>query len=149
MLERPRRVLIVGGYGEVGRHRAVDLEVAHRGCGVVAGRHPERSSGFPARRIDVDDAGSIDVALDGADVVVACVRQREPHLLRAAVRRGLAYTSIAPPWMEWPDLEPLRLRARETSARIVLAAGIEPERVVFPAPIGPRRAFTEQVRGAA
>jgi saccharopine dehydrogenase-like NADP-dependent oxidoreductase len=66
------------------------------------------------------------LALEGVSVVVACVRQREPHLLRAAVRRGLAYTSIAPPWMLWPETEPLRAEAKRTSARIVLAAGLEP-----------------------
>lgn len=58
--------------------------------------------------------------------MVACVRQREPHLLRAAVRRGIAYTSIAPPWMPWPAVQELDAEARRTGARIVLAAGIEP-----------------------
>jgi saccharopine dehydrogenase-like NADP-dependent oxidoreductase len=119
-------ILIVGGYGEVGRRIARLLEVAHPGSVVVAGRNPERATGGPARRIDVDDPASIDAALPGIDVVVACVRQREPHLLHAAVRRGIAYTSIAPPWMPWPELEPLHAEARRTGARIVAATGLEP-----------------------
>ncbi|WP_437723549.1 saccharopine dehydrogenase family protein [Sorangium sp. So ce861] len=119
-------ILVVGGYGEVGRRLAVQLEATQSGRVVVAGRHPERAGGVRARRIDADDAASIERALEGVGVVVACVRQREPQLLRAAVRRGIAYTSIAPPWMPWPEIEPLREQARRTGARVVLAAGLEP-----------------------
>jgi saccharopine dehydrogenase (NAD+, L-lysine-forming) len=120
-----QEILVVGGYGAVGQPIARLLGAAHPGSVLVAGRHPERAAG-PARRIDVDDAASVDAALDGIDVVVACVRQREPHLLQAVVRRGIAYTSIAPPWVPWPELEPLHLRAQQTGARIVAAAGLEP-----------------------
>jgi saccharopine dehydrogenase (NAD+, L-lysine forming) len=120
------KILIVGGYGEVGRRLATLLEAGSPDRVIVAGRHPELAHGFPARLIDLDDPGSIDRALDGIGVVVACARQREPHLLRAAVRRGLAYTSIAPPWMPWADIQPLRAEAERTGARIILAAGLEP-----------------------
>lgn len=119
-------ILVVGGYGEVGRLLAKQLECAYPGCVVVGGRNPERATSVRARHIDVDDVASIEVALDGVATVVACVRQREPHLLRAAVRRGLAYTSIAPPPMDWPGLEPLRTSAPKTGARVIVGAGIEP-----------------------
>jgi saccharopine dehydrogenase (NAD+, L-lysine forming) len=120
------KILIVGGYGEVGRRLATQLEATRPGRVIVAGRHPEQASGFPARRIDVDDAGSIEQALDGVGVVVACIRQREPHVLRAAVRRGIAYTSIAPPRLPWSALEPLRTEAQRTGARIIVGAGLSP-----------------------
>lgn len=120
------KILIVGGYGEVGRRLAAQLEATQPGRVIVGGRHPERAIGIEARRIDIEDPGSIELALDGIGVVVACVRQREPHLLRAAIRRGIAYTSIAPPWMPWPETEPLRTEAEHSGARIILAAGLEP-----------------------
>lgn len=119
-------ILIVGGYGEVGRRLRAQLEATQPNRVVVAGRHPEQASGVRARRIDVDDPNSIEPALEGVGVVVACVRQREPHLLRAAIAHGIGYTSIAPPWMPWPELEPLDVQAKGTGARIVLAAGLEP-----------------------
>jgi len=120
------RILVVGGYGEVGRRLALGLEGTQRGRVILGGRHPVLGSSLESRRIDVDDPVSIDAALDGVGVVVACVRQREPHLLRAAVRHGLAYTSIAPPWIPWSATDELRTEARKTGARIVLAAGLEP-----------------------
>src|SRR5262245_51001513 len=97
-----REILIVGGYGEVGRRVATILEAAHPSSVVIAGRHPERANGLRSRGMDVDDPASVEAALEGIDTVVACVQQKKPQLLRAAVRHGIAYTSIAPPWMLWP-----------------------------------------------
>jgi saccharopine dehydrogenase-like NADP-dependent oxidoreductase len=119
-------ILIVGGYGEVGLRIATQLEATHPRRVVVAGRHPERAAWTRAKRIDVDDPASVDEALEGTCAVVACVRQREPHLLHAAVRRGLVYTSIASPWLPWPAVVGLHEEARLTGARAVLAAGLEP-----------------------
>jgi hypothetical protein len=34
--------------------------------------------------------------LGGVGLVMSCIDQPEPHLLRAAIARGLAYTDIAP-----------------------------------------------------
>jgi saccharopine dehydrogenase-like NADP-dependent oxidoreductase len=121
-----REILVIGGYGEVGRRLAAILETAHPGAVIVGGRNPVRAGGLRSRRVDVDDETSIDSALEGVDTVVACVRQKGAQLLQAAVRRGIAYTSIAPPWMMWPEIEPLDAEAKKRGARIVLAAGIEP-----------------------
>ena len=117
------RILVVGGYGEVGRRLTEQLERTQPNRVIVAGRH---ASGSRSRKIDVDDAAAVDTALDGISVVAACVRQRQPHLLRAAVRRGIAYTSIAPPRVSSAETELLAAEARRTGARIVLAAGLEP-----------------------
>lgn len=119
-------ILIVGGYGEVGRRIAMILAQAHAQSVIVAGRNPDRASEHPATRIDVDDEASIDAALHGVELVVACVRQRQPRLLRAAVRRRIAYTSIAPPQTDGSALDPLRAEAERKGARVVLGAGIEP-----------------------
>ena len=119
-------ILIVGGYGEVGRRLTTLLEAREPGRVMVAGRHPEHADGVSARHIDLDDPASIERALEGVGVVVACTRQREPHLLRAAVRRGLAYTSIAPPRLPVAETNDLREQAKETGARIVLATGLQP-----------------------
>lgn len=119
-------ILLVGGYGEVGRRIAALLEPTHPGSVLVAGRNPGRAAERRSRRIDVDDPASIEAALAGVGTIVACVRQREPHLLRAAIRHGLAYTSIAPPWIEWPDLLPLHEEAQRTGARLIYGTGLEP-----------------------
>ena len=119
-------ILVVGGYGEVGRRLTAQLEATQPNRVIVAGRHPEKAGGVGARKIDVDNAASVESALDGVGVVVACVRQSQPHLLRAAALRGIAYTSIAPPRMPESEADLLAVEAKRTGARIVLAAGLEP-----------------------
>ena len=97
-------ILIVGGYGTVGHRIAADLAPDAPGRIVVAGRSGERATAFAAtlgygtrgRPIDVDDSVSIEAALDGVSLVVSCIDQPEPHLLRAAIAHGLAYTDITP-----------------------------------------------------
>lgn len=119
-------ILIVGGYGEVGRRIAALLEPTHPGSVLVAGRNPPQATELRSRRIDVDDPVSIEAALAGVGTVVACVRQREPHLLHAAIRHGIAYTSIAPKRIDWTDLMPLHEEAQRTGARLIFGTGLEP-----------------------
>jgi saccharopine dehydrogenase-like NADP-dependent oxidoreductase len=138
-MNRGSDILIVGGYGEVGGRLASLLEAGHRGRVVVGGRNPERAGGGRAKRIDVDDPTSIEGALDGVGTVVACVRQSQLHLVRAAIRRGLAYTSIVPPQVPWAALEPLRSEARRSGARIVWATGLAPGISSVLARIGAKR----------
>ena len=88
-------ILIVGGYGEVSRRITALLEPTHPGSVLVAGRNPSQATELRSRRIDVDEPASIEAALAGVGTIVACVRQREPHLLRAAIRHGIARNPAA------------------------------------------------------
>src|SRR5215207_8437554 len=107
-------ILITGGYGTVGRRVVTDLAPEYPGRLVLTGRSAEKAAhlaaelghGVRSRRIDVDDLGSVEAALDGVGVVMSCIDQPEPHLLRAAIGRGLAYTDIAPHLMTRRPPEP-------------------------------------------
>jgi saccharopine dehydrogenase (NAD+, L-lysine forming) len=100
----------------------------------VAGRSHERANHFATafgqavrgRTIDVDDHASVEEALDGVGLVVSCIDQREPHLLRAAIAHGLAYTDITPHLMQRRPTEAMKLDATHTSARYVLGSGLAP-----------------------
>lgn len=127
-------ILVVGGYGIVGRRIAAQLAHHFPGRVVVAGRDAERARalcvelghGSQARLIDIDAPSSITAALEGVHTVVACVAQRELHLLRASISRGLAYTDIAPRLAFWRGAEEMDAEARRTGARILLGAGLSP-----------------------
>lgn len=133
-MSESRDILVVGGYGAVGRRIAAHLAPRFPGRVVIAGRDERRAEalcrelghGTRARRIDVDDAASIGPALEGVGTVMACVAQRELHLLRTAIERGLAYTDIAPRLAFWQGAEEMAAEARRTGARIVLGAGLSP-----------------------
>lgn len=127
-------ILIAGGYGTVGRRVAADLASEYSGRVVVAGRSAEKAArlagelghGVRGRRVDVGDLGSLEAALDDVGLVLSCIDQPEPHLLRAAIARGLAYTDIAPHLMTRRPTGPMRAEATRTGARIVLGAGLAP-----------------------
>ena len=127
-------ILIVGGYGTVGRRIAADLAPDYPGRIVVAGRSLERATqlavelgyGVRARQANVDDPASIAVALEGVGVVVSCIDQREPHLLSAAIAHGLAYTDITPHLMQRRPAQAMKAEAAQTGARILLGAGLAP-----------------------
>src|SRR5215203_3833596 len=97
-------ILITGVYGTVGGRVAADLAPGYPGRVIVAGRSAEKAAQFAAelghgvrgRGVDVGDDASVEAALDGVGVVMSCIDQPEPHLLRAAITYGLAYTDIAP-----------------------------------------------------
>ena len=127
-------ILITGGYGTVGRRVAADLAPDYPGRVVVAGRSAEKAAqltvelahGVRGRRVDVGEPLSVEAALEGVGVVLSCIDQAEPHLLRAAIRRGLAYTDIAPHLMTRRPTEAMKAKATQTGARIVLGAGLAP-----------------------
>ncbi|HEX2741966.1 MAG TPA: saccharopine dehydrogenase NADP-binding domain-containing protein, partial [Rubrobacter sp.] len=127
-------ILITGGYGTVGSRVAADLAPDYPGRLVLAGRSAAKAGqlaaeigyGVRGRRIDVGNPASVEAALGGVGVLVSCVDQPEPHLLRAAIARGLACTDIAPHLMTRRPTEGMKAEATHTGARIVLGAGLAP-----------------------
>lgn len=127
-------ILITGGYGTVGRRVAADLAPEYPGRLVVAGRSAEKAAqlaaelghGVRGRRVDVGDPNLVEAVLDGVGLVISCIDQPEPHLLRTAIRRGLAYTDIAPHLMTRRPTEIMKAEAVQSGARIVLGTGLAP-----------------------
>jgi saccharopine dehydrogenase (NAD+, L-lysine-forming) len=133
-VSRDTDILITGGYGTVGRRVAADLAPDYPDQVVVAGRSAERAArlaaelGHGARgcRLDLADPDSVEAALCGVGLVVSCIDQPEPHLLRSAIGRGLAYTDIAPHLMTRRPTEAMKAEATRSGARIVLGSGLAP-----------------------
>lgn len=130
-------ILIVGGYGVVGRRIAADLAPDYRDRVVVAGRHLDRAKDIAAaighgargREIDVNVPSSVAAALDDVAVVVSCVDQPGRNLLNAAIERGLRYTDITPHLTELGRgiaYERIDAAAKKSGACVVLGTGIVP-----------------------
>jgi saccharopine dehydrogenase-like NADP-dependent oxidoreductase len=127
-------ILVVGGYGVVGRRIAALLAPQFPGRIVIAGRDLARAdalagavgNGARATRIEINDRLSIEGALGGVGTVMVCVAQAVTLLLDAALERGLAYTDLAPRHAFQRDAKKLADDARRTGARILLGAGLSP-----------------------
>lgn len=130
-------ILIVGGYGVVGRRIAAELGPDYPNRVVVAGRSRARADeaataighGVRGRSIDITVPSSVAAALDGVAVVISCIDQPGRTLLWAAVERGLRYTDITPHLTELgrgAEYERIDTAARASGARLVLGTGIVP-----------------------
>ena len=130
-------ILIVGGYGVVGRRIAAELAPDYPDRVVVGGRNLARAEeiataigrGVRGRRIDIAEPSSIAAALEGVAVVISCIDQPGRTLLWAAVERGLHYTDITPHLTELgrgAAYDKIDAAARAFGARVVLGTGIVP-----------------------
>lgn len=130
-------LLIVGGYGVVGRRIAEALAPDYPERVVLAGRNRARADATAAhighgtcgRVIDINDAQSIAAALEGVSTVISCIDQPGRKLLWAAARRGLGYTDITPHLTELgrgAAYDEIDAAARTSGARLVLGTGIVP-----------------------
>lgn len=130
-------ILIVGGYGVVGRRIAAELALDYPDRVVVAGRSLALADqtataighGARGRWIDITVPSSIAAALEGVAVVISCIDQPGRMLLWAAVDRGLRYTDITPHLTELgrgAAYERIDDAARASGARLVLGTGIVP-----------------------
>jgi short subunit dehydrogenase-like uncharacterized protein len=130
-------ILIVGGYGVVGRRIAAELGPDYPGRVVIAGRSRARADeaataighGVRGRIIDIAVPSSIAAAFDGVAVVISCIDQPGRTLLWAALERGLRYTDITPHLTELgrgAGYEKIDAAARASGARLVLGTGIVP-----------------------
>jgi len=132
-----QEILIVGGYGVVGRRIAAELAPDYPGRVVLGGRTLARAEaiataighGARGRRIDIAVPASIEAALEGVAVVISCIDQPGRTLLWAAVERGLHYTDITPHLTELgrgAAYDKIDAAARASGARVVLGSGLVP-----------------------
>ncbi len=127
-------ILIVGGYGHVGRLIAKDMAPRFPGRVVVAGRNGERAQAFAeelgngARGIALDatDSAAVEKALEGMMLVISCIDQEEPHLLRSAVAGGLTYIDISAELDLWEHARELEDEAKQNGARVLIGSGLVP-----------------------
>jgi len=148
------QILIVGGYGDVGRRIAIELAPSYPGRVIVVGRQSVRADeaataiGYGVRggQIDTSAPSSIASALEGVSIVISCVDLPNRALLWAAIDRGLRYTDITPRLTELgrgAAYERVVAATQATGACVVLGTGIAPGIANVMA-----RALTDSLSGA-
>ncbi|MEU8798883.1 saccharopine dehydrogenase [Spirillospora sp. NPDC048819] len=120
-----RRVVVLGGYGAVGREVVAGL-LGHVPEVVAAGRDLAKArtvDGAIPMRIDLrgDDLNRID-----ADAVVMCADQENARVAEAALGRGIDYVDVSASHEVLAGIEKLDGLAREREATAVLSVGLAP-----------------------
>lgn len=94
---RRGEIVVLGGYGAVGRAAAARLHRWFPGRVVIAGRDGRRAAAAAreiadtvrAREVDVGDEPAVARAIDGAGVAVVCVEHANVTVARACLERGV------------------------------------------------------------
>jgi saccharopine dehydrogenase-like NADP-dependent oxidoreductase len=126
-------VLVVGGYGTIGRTVCTELATGASRRVVAAGRTDTKAAAFAdsvegvqSAVVDAEDPATYDEALEDADVAVVCLDQDEPTFAKACLERGVDYVDISPSDTLLREIEAFDGVARARDATAVLSVGLSP-----------------------
>ena len=128
------KILVVGGYGDVGARVSEHMARLYPGRTVVGGRRgavAERlanriGDGTRAMQIDIGDATSVSAALEGVELVAVCLHDPKGLVVANAVERGLGYVDINADHQTLKAGLRLHAQAVASGARVVLGIGLAP-----------------------
>jgi saccharopine dehydrogenase (NAD+, L-lysine forming) len=125
-------IVIVGGYGHVGREIARVLAPAFPGRVVVAGRDAERGEvlavtlGSGVRALRADASVDIDVILAGARLVIMCLDLGDATFVARCLAAGVDYIDITADDRTLAAIEALDPVACAGGATAVISVGLAP-----------------------
>ncbi|MEF3302925.1 saccharopine dehydrogenase family protein [Paenibacillus sp. GYB003] len=126
-------ILVIGGYGRVGRTICSELAPLYPGKVVAAGRNLERAERFGretegrVRPLRIDMEQELDPeALAGVKLAIVCMDQRHPSFVQACLRQGVHYLDISADYRFLSQVESLHDLAASCGATAVLSVGLAP-----------------------
>jgi len=128
------KILIVGGYGGVGRIIATALGSAFPGQVIAAGRSYRKARELSLEtgqkvlplELDIATAHENDELLDDIALVVMCIDQANTRFVEKCIRRGIHYIDISAGHEFLSNVESLDADAKRLHATVVLSVGLEP-----------------------
>lgn len=125
-------ILIIGGYGHVGRQIAQYLAQDGRAGVRIGGRDASRLAAVAGQlgcewvTIDLNDSQSWDHALAGIETVLVCLDVATDEFPAHVLKKGLAYIDISATDDVLRRIEALDALARAHDGRAVLSVGLAP-----------------------
>lgn len=128
------KILVVGGYGGVGRTIAKFLSDKLPKQVIVAGRNVAKASQFSVEldqrvlpmQLDIFAATLPENLFDDVAMVVMCVDQHETRFVEECIRRGIDYIDITANFDFLSQLMALDAGARSSGSTVVLSVGLAP-----------------------
>ncbi|MEV5560766.1 saccharopine dehydrogenase NADP-binding domain-containing protein [Nonomuraea wenchangensis] len=122
-------VLILGGYGAVGREAALALSGRPDMKVIVGGRHPDRARPIPgvtSVRVDAADPADLATSLEGITTVLMCAEVGNDRVARACLERGIGYVDVSASHDVLTAIEELDDLATAHGATAALSVGLVP-----------------------
>jgi short subunit dehydrogenase-like uncharacterized protein len=126
-------ILIVGGYGQVGRSIAERLAPLFPGRVTIAGRNLDKARaaaaaighGAEGRAVDIFAADARD-ALDGVALALVCLDQTDTRFVEQCLSRGIHYVDISADYDFLSRVEKLDQLAKQKGVTAMLSVGVAP-----------------------
>ncbi|MED1662805.1 saccharopine dehydrogenase family protein [Brevibacillus laterosporus] len=126
-------IIVVGGYGHVGRTICKELGEKYPGFIYAAGRNRERAEQFcqstagKVKPLQLDISESIDPhMLTQAKLVIMCLDQSDPTFVRSCFQSGTHYVDVSANGSFLAQVERWEIEAKENCATAVLSVGLAP-----------------------
>ena len=129
-----RKILIVGGYGGVGRTIATLLSKEFPQQVIVAGRNYDKANQLSVELEDAVSPLELDISaetfpeklLGEVSLVVMCIDQKDTRFAEECIRQGVDYIDITAGYEFISRLEALNADAEKGGSTIVLSVGLAP-----------------------
>lgn len=127
-------ILIVGGYGAVGRVIAAELAEDFPGQVVVAGRSHEKATALAQKfdgkirplQLDIFNTDQTAQILDGVALVMICLDLPNTHFVEMCFQQGVHYVDVTASYDYLLQVEALAEMARAGGSTAVLSVGLAP-----------------------
>ncbi len=128
------KIMIVGGYGAVGRVIATRLAEKFPGQVIVAGRNYDKANELSQATqgkvlplaLDVFNAHNTPEVLDGVSLVVMCLDQPDTRFVEMCLRNGVDYVDVTATYDFIVQVEALAEVAKAGGSTAVLSVGLAP-----------------------
>jgi len=128
------RVLIIGGYGAVGRQIAEHLAGSPNAAITIAGRDARKAQalarrlgcGMEAISLDAQDRSALETAIRATDTVVSCTERALPEIADACIRNGRNFLAVGASAEILETLRGRRNAAVRSGSTGVIGVGLAP-----------------------
>lgn len=129
-----KKILIIGGYGNVGRIIANELGKRFPRQVIVAGRNYQKAKEFSLElgqqvipmALDISRVSANDKLLDEVGIVIMCLDLANIEFVRQCIQRRIHYIDISASYSILSQIEKLNKEAEVAKATVVLSVGLAP-----------------------
>jgi len=128
------KILIVGGYGAVGRVISTTLGNLFPGEVIVAGRNFQKAKELSAEldqkviplELDITSTSKDEERLTNVNLIIMCIDQKNTHFVAQCIQRGIHYIDITANYGFLSKIESLNDEAKNYGSTVILSVGLAP-----------------------
>ncbi|MBM7624102.1 saccharopine dehydrogenase NADP-binding domain-containing protein [Sporohalobacter salinus] len=128
------KILVVGGYGKVGRVICRDLGKKFPGKVIAGGRNYKKAKKFAKTtngnvsplELDVNVNPKKNNILEGVSIVIMCIDQKNIQFIKCCLRKGVNYIDITASYNFLSEVELLHNTAKSSGVTAILSVGLSP-----------------------